>query len=177
MRLLCITDNFRAVERSVGQNVDMVQIRAKHLPARDLVTLVRRAVAVAGSKVLVNTRFDVALVCGAGGVHLPANSVAPSCIRLVAPRDFRIGVSCHTVEELKRAEAEGADFAVYGPVFATGDKRPIGLPGFAEGAAAVKLPVYALGGITWANAGLCLGAGATGVAGISLFEDSPLSPP
>jgi len=150
----------------------MIQVRAKELSARTLADLVRGAMASARqSRVLVNTRTDVALACGAHGVHLPAGSIAPETIRRIAPVDFLIGVSCHTVEELQAAEAEGANFAVYGPVFPSVTKPlvAIGIEAFREAAARVCLPVYALGGVTLANARQCMAAGAAGVAGISLF--------
>jgi len=149
----------------------MIQIRAKELPGFALYDLVRRALAIEGGNILVNTRLDVALACGAGGVHLPARSIAPSAIRVVAPKGFLIGVSCHTVEELQAAEREGADFAVFGPVFPSSTKTvdPIGIEAFRRAVANVRLPVYALGGVTTVNAQLCIDAGAAGIAGISLF--------
>jgi thiamine-phosphate pyrophosphorylase len=149
----------------------MIQIRAKQLSPRDLVNLVRRAAAIPGTRILVNTRTDIALACGAQGVHLPAGSIAPSTIRRIAPAGFLIGVSCHTVDELRAAENDGADFAVYGPVFASVTKSvvPIGLDALRNACTSVQLPVYALGGVTPANAPLCIDAGAAGVAGISLF--------
>jgi thiamine-phosphate pyrophosphorylase len=172
MKRYCITDSLEVAGRAAREGVEMIQIRAKQLSARDLMDLARSAVSVRGSaRILVNTRIDVALACGAQGVHLPAGSVAPSVIRQIAPPDFLIGVSCHTVEELRTAENEGADFAVYGPVFESVTKSvvPVGLDALRMATASVRLPVYALGGVTGANAESCIEAGAAGVAGISLF--------
>jgi thiamine-phosphate pyrophosphorylase len=172
MKRYCITDSLDVAGRAARDGVEMIQIRAKQLSARDLMDLARGAVAVRGSaRVLVNTRIDVALACSAQGVHLPAGSIAPSAIRQIATPGFLIGVSCHTLEELRAAENEGADFAVYGPVFESVTKSvvPIGLQALRVACASVRLPVYALGGVTTANAALCMEAGAAGVAGISLF--------
>jgi thiamine-phosphate pyrophosphorylase len=172
MKRYCITDSLEVAGRAARDGVEMIQIRAKQLSARDLMDLGRGAVSVRGSaRILVNTRIDVALACGAQGVHLPARSIAPSAIRQITPPGFLIGVSCHTVEELRAAENEGADFAVYGPVFESVTKSvvPIGLDALRIATASVRLPVYALGGVTAANASLCVEAGAAGVAGISLF--------
>ncbi|MGP0076633.1 MAG: thiamine phosphate synthase [Bryobacteraceae bacterium] len=172
MKRYCITDSLDVAARAARDNVEMIQIRAKELSARTLVELVRDAVAVARqSRILVNTRTDVALACGAHGVHLPAGSMSPEAIRRIAPPGFLIGVSCHTIDELRAAEREGADFAVYGPVFPSPTKSvtPIGLEAFRQAARSVRLPVYALGGITTENAAQCIQAGAAGIAGISLF--------
>jgi len=171
MKHYCITDSFQVAARAARQGVDLIQIRAKELSASALTDLVRSVVAAAGSNVLVNTRTDVALACGARGVHLPAGSIAPGRIRRIAPRGFLIGVSCHTIEELGAAEREGADFAVFGPVFASITKTvsPIGLDALRRATRSVRLPVYALGGVTKDNAPSCIEAGAAGVAGISLF--------
>lgn len=157
---------------AASHGVDMIQVRAKELAARALATLVHAVLAKsARTRVLVNTRTDVALACGAHGVHLPAGSLAPETVRRIAPSGFLIGVSCHTIAELQAAEREGADFAVYGPVFPSVTKSlaPIGIEAFRQAVAGVRLPVYALGGVTAGNAAQCIEAGASGVAGISLF--------
>jgi thiamine-phosphate pyrophosphorylase len=172
MMRYCITDSLEVAIRAASEHVDLIQIRAKEIPARALVRLAREAVANARqSMILVNTRTDVALACGAHGVHLPARSMSPDIIRRITSQGFLIGVSCHTIEELQAAEGEGADFAVYGPVFPSVTKpaAPIGIESFRQAAGSVRLPVYALGGVTAKNARQCIEAGAAGVAGISLF--------
>lgn len=167
MKRYCITESVEVVRRAFDAGADLIQIRAKELPARELMFLVDRAVAVAGRRVLVNTRTDIALACGAGGVHLPANS---PMVRRIVPAGFRIGVSCHSIAELQAAQAEGADFAVYGPVFESpGKGTPVGLERLREASRSVRMPLYALGGITERNAPLCIEAGAYGIAGIRFF--------
>ncbi len=173
MNRYCITDSVTVVASAASSAVSMIQIRAKSLSARALYHLTLEALKVAGqSKLLVNTRADIALAAGAHGVHLPANSLSPSSIRRIAPPGFLIGVSCHSLAELTAAAQESADFAVFGPIFLTPSKPtapPLGLEALREACARVPLPIYALGGITESNAPLCIEAGAAGIAGISLF--------
>lgn len=160
------------IARAMDQGVDLIQIREKDLCARELLALTRRALALPnrrGSKVLVNSRLDIALAVGADGVHLPAGSPGPRDLRQITPAGFLFGVSTHDLTELQAAEREGADFTVFGPVFA--DKpRALGIGVLRAATAAVSLPVFALGGVNASNADLCIAAGAAGVAGISMFQ-------
>jgi thiamine-phosphate pyrophosphorylase len=165
-------DVLRCIERSAADGVGLIQIREKDLSTRNLLGLTRLAldrVHRTFTRVLVNGRVDVALAAGAHGVHLPANSISPSRIRKIVPAGFTIGVSCHTLDEI-RAVRE-ADFVVFGPIFSSpGKQQPVGVGALAEAAAASVVPVFALGGIDESNAEQCLRAGAAGIAGIRMFQ-------
>ena len=170
-------DLLDCIARNLAAGVEWVQIREKDLSARELFDLTVRVLELPnpyGSKILVNTRVDVAIAAGAGGVHLPAGSPAARHGRVLSPAGFLIGVSCHTLDDVRAAEEEGADYAVFGPVFAPRSKvtalEPRGLEALGEAARAVRIPVLALGGITRENTLDCTRAGAAGVAAISLFQ-------
>ena len=170
--------------------VDYIQLREKNLDGRKLELLARKAIAAipAGSRcrLLINSRTDVALACGAHGVHLPASDLRASDVRAIFGRAGKvapvIGVSAHSVEEVASAEAHGADLAVLGPVFEKeGIQHPPGIellsracvrPNTATGA---RMPVLALGGITLENAHRAIEAGAAGIAGIRLFQQNDAS--
>ena len=169
-----LIDNIAA---NLTAGIEWIQIREKDLSARDLFDLIKQVLDLPNpcqSRILVNTRVDVALAAGAAGAHLPAGSPAPSAWRAIAPPGFLIGVSCHTLGEVRAAEAQGADYAVFGPVFAPRSKaaglEPRGVEGLAQAVRAVSIPVLALGGITAANAEDCVRAGAAGIAAISLYQ-------
>ena len=171
------------VRAAVDAEVPLFQIREKLMNARVLFELVVRAVSIAsGSKtrVLVNDRVDIALAAGAGGVHLTTRSLPARVVRSIcsAP-EFVIGVSTHSLEEVRAARDDGAEFVVFGPVFETASKRAFGPPqGLGKLRDVVRevegFPVLAIGGVTVENAGACIDAGAHGVAGISLFNNAEI---
>ena len=187
LRLCYITDRLALgtkpllplIQDAVRAGVDLIQIREKDMAARPLVELVRLAVECArgtATRVVVNDRLDVALALGASGVHLSMQSVPAQAIRPWVSDAFLIGVSCHSLEEAMAAESRGADYIVLGPIFATPSKlaygRPLGLGKLREVAARVQIPLLALGGIDIQRVKPCLAAGATGIAGISVFQNS-----
>jgi len=178
-RVDALVDRIGAAFRA---GVDWVQVREKRMPARALCALVERAARLpekGGGKLLVNERLDVALACGADGVHLPADSLPAGAVRRAMPRDFLVGASCHTVKEVEAAAREGASFAVLGPIFATpGKGPPLGVELLRQACGRVArlgLPVLALGGLTLENAAACLDAGAAGLAAIRLFQTTDVA--
>ena len=184
------------IAEAARAGVDYIQLREKDLPTRELEMLAREAVDIlrqlrTGNRelrtaLLINSRTDVALAAGADGVHLRSDDITPRKVRAIwkkcgagastrelSPREPPIGVSCHSSEEVKQAEADGATFAVFAPVFGKKDvpkAHPAGLAQLRE-ACKVQIPVLALGGITLENAKSCLEAGAAGIAAIRMFQE------
>lgn len=162
---------------AVAAGVSLVQIREKQLSARLLfeLTVAARDITInSETRILVNDRADIALAARADGVHLAAASLPAATIRNNFPRDFIIGVSCHSRAEVENAPRENADFAVFSPIFATPSKAEYGEPQGVERLRAVcsavkNFPVIALGGIDETNFKETLNAGASGVAAIRLF--------
>jgi len=151
-----------------------VQLRAKHLTAREQYELATQAAAVCGAQgvpLLINDRVDVALSVGAAGVHLPEAGLPIAAARKLLGTTALIGVSCHDAEGLARAAAQGADFVTLSPVFASPDKgEPLGVPAFRALVSTAKLPVYALGGISPARASQLRTSGCQGMAAISAIS-------
>jgi thiamine-phosphate pyrophosphorylase len=184
--LMLVTDRRRLGSRSLPAlareaaeaGVDYVQLREKDLGSRALVALAREVVAaVAGTPcaVLVNGRPDVAELVRARGVQLPERGLPVAEVRRAFPR-LLVGASCHSVEAAVRAEADGADLVVMGPVFATPgkDERLLGLQPLAAAARALRVPVHAIGGIDPSTAGRAVSAGARGLAAIRAFAAGPV---
>jgi thiamine-phosphate diphosphorylase len=152
----------------LNAGVDFIQVRERDASAKELARLVRAAMRVA--PVLVNDRADVAIACGAAGVHLRAGSVGPAEIRKLGR--LVVTVACHSAEDVEAAE--GADYALLAPIFSPLSKwdsrKPLELAELRRICTHSRVPVIALGGITPANERECSRAGAAGIAGITLFR-------
>lgn len=179
----------REASRWVADCIDLIQLREKDLPAADIAALARKILRTitqtdSPTKLLINSRPDVAIATAAHGVHLTA---APDELTINQVRGLYaaargsapiISISCHTLEDVHRARVDKADVILFAPVF---EKIIVGhliTPGQgldqlrAACLAASPIPVYALGGVTLENASACLEAGAAGIAGIRLFHQN-----
>jgi thiamine-phosphate pyrophosphorylase len=172
-RRLPVGDLPRLAAAAAAAGVDWIQVREKDLADGELARLagaVVQAVARTRTRVIVIGRPDVALLAGADGVQLPEDGLPVAAVKRSFPR-LVVGASRHSVEGARRAEAEGADFVLFGPVFASPGKeeRALGLAVLAEAAEALRVPVHAIGGVSADTAGAALGAGARGLAAIRPF--------
>jgi len=173
------------VAECVVAGVDYVQLREKDLSIRELESLAGEVMRLfppgVHTRLLINSRVDVALASGAAGVHLPSGDLPPSEARsLFATAGMThtvIGASTHSLQEVMCAESHGADLAVFGPVFEKDSHTSVnGLEKLREAcrrpAVSTPMPLLALGGVTTGNAAQCIEAGAAGVAGIRLFQEN-----
>lgn len=175
----------RKIGQAAQSGVDLIQLREKDLPAQELEELAHQVMQIvrrssAGTRLLINSRSDVALAVGADGVHLRSADISPQDARDIwrkagSKQNSVIAVSCHTEAEVAMAARSGADFAVFGPVFEKKDAsvRSGGID-MLRAACRHKIPVLALGGVTIQNAAMCVQAGAAGIAGIRLFQEGSL---
>lgn len=172
------------ISAAARTGVDFIQLREKDLSGRDLESLAHDAVAAVRTssrktRLLINSRADIALATGADGVHLRSADISPAEVRKIwrvsgAEREPVVAVSCHSGEDVARAAESGADFLVFGPVFEKADARATGLESL-HAVTRTNIPVLGLGGINIANAASCIEAGAAGVAGIRLFQEGDVA--
>jgi thiamine-phosphate pyrophosphorylase len=185
------------IAEATRANVHYIQLREKDLSTREIEQLARETAHIIQelraenrelrTRLLINSRTDIALAVGADGVHLRSDDITPFEARTVwtqarawnsqpAAPNPSIAVSSHTQVEVLRAQSQGVDFAVFAPVFEKKDGpdiEPAGLAALRE-ACQAKIPVLALGGVTLDNAASCLQAGAAGIAAIRLFQENKI---
>jgi thiamine-phosphate pyrophosphorylase len=166
-------------ERAIAGGADIIQLRDKSGDPRDTLLTARRLSELtrkSGTLFIVNDRLDIAMACGADGVHLGQGDMQPGTARQLAPPGFIIGVSVGTVEEALVAVHEGADYLALSPTFATFSKNDAG-PGHGlrrlrEIRRAISIPLVAIGGISCGNVHEVIAAGADGIAVISAVVDA-----
>lgn len=178
-RLLLVTDRTQAggrslpslIRQAVSAGLPAVQLRERDLSSRELLSLaheIRSITAVHAVPLIVNDRVDLMMALNLDGVHLRSDSLPPRSVRRLIGRGGLIGVSTHSVEDVRRANQGGADYVVFGPIFETPSKRPFGLPLglnlLADVCHQSSIPVIAIGGITRERVRPVRRAGAHGVA-------------
>ena len=167
------------VSAAARAGVDLIQVREGAVDDRVLAAVVSgcvRAVRGTRARVVVNDRLDVAVACGAQGVHLKSDSYPAARARAIAPARLLIGRSVHSAAEAIRAD--GADYVIFGAVFPTSSKpgqTPAGLAALEETIRATTRPVLAVGGVTLETVGAVARTGAAGVAAIGMFADHAAS--
>lgn len=166
-------------DQALRGGAPMVQLREKEGNLRylyDEAVIIQRLCRDYGALFIVNDRVDLAISVEADGVHLGQEDLPARMARSLMRPGMLLGISTHSVEEARDAEAAGADYIGFGPIFPTGTKtgtRPVvGLEGIRKVKTAVRIPVMAIGGITLDQVSDVIGAGADGVAVISAIVGS-----
>ncbi len=180
--MYAITDRHRCaptplvdvVSELLDAGVTTIQLREKDLDGTELIGLAQPIAELCRNyeaKLFINTNTRVAREVGAAGVHLPANAESVETVKARTGNSLYVGCSVHSLDAAQKREAEGADFLTYSPIYRTASKPgygpAVGVASLKEVAGNVKLPIFALGGITPARVTECLAAGAFGVAVMS----------
>ena len=167
------------VEAALAGGATALQLRLKRTSDRDALALARWAserARKAGALLFINDRFDLADLAGADGVHLGQDDVPPERIPAQLRERLLIGLSTHTLEQVRRSRSRPADYIGFGPVFGTASKEsewsPRGTALLAEAVAAAGRPVVAIGGIGLGNAGEVSRGGACAAAVISAIAEA-----
>ncbi len=178
-RLLLVTDRTQAAGRSIPSlirqairaGLSAVQLRERDLSTRELLPLAQEIQSITASHavpLIINDRVDLMMALNLDGVHLRSDSLPSGSVRQLIGSRRLIGVSTHSVEDVRRANLSGADYVVFGPVFETPSKRsfglPLGLDLLADACRQSSIPVLAIGGITCGRVRDVRRAGAHGVA-------------
>ncbi len=179
-RNLMTTDTLEeAVEAAIRGGVTVVQLREKDCSSAEFLEQAFRIKEItdrAGIPLIINDRLDVALAVDAAGVHVGQSDFPATVARRLLGPDKLIGVSAATVEEARKAEADGADYLGVGAMFATSTKtntRPVSMERLAEIRQTVSIPIVAIGGIQASNAAQFRGTGINGLAVVSAILAQP----
>ena len=180
-RALCLgRELLDVVSAAVRGGVSMVQLREKHCDSRDFVALARALVTLLAPKgvpLLINDRVDIALACGAQGVHVGQSDMAVADVRALLGSKALVGLSVETLEDIHAAEALAVDYLGVGPVFPTATKPdhcpPWGIEGLRKARLATQLPLVAIGSVKADNLSQVMATGMDGVAVVSALCSAP----
>ncbi len=167
------------LEGAIAAGCRMVQLREKEWPSGRLLPLAERLrgrCRAAGVTFIVNDRVDLAVAVEADGVHLGQDDLPPRVARPLLRPGMLLGVSTHSAEQARAAQAARADYVAVGSIFPTATKAGFELVGpglLRELRPEIRVPLIAIGGITAANVGEAIRAGADGVAVISAVCGAP----
>ena len=168
--LLTISE-LELAETLAGSGVELVQYRNKTGSSRQFFDVSRQlstALAPLGVRLIVNDRPDIALLAGAGGVHVGQEDLSVEDARAVCGADCWVGVSTHTLEQLAAADRTPADYIAFGPIFTTATKKNpdpvVGTELLRRARQLTKKPLVAIGGITLDRAAEVFRAGADSLA-------------
>ena len=172
---MAVTDGVEAGLRAVSRGATHLLLRMPEADLRAQYQALLELAAAATVPVLARSRTDLALAAGAAGVNLPEGDLPVAAARTLLGLGRMIGRSVHSLSGAAAAEAEGADFVLFGPVFETPSHpsgTPLGIEALEEAARTLAIPVLAIGGVVdHARGGTCLAAGAAGYAAIRLFRN------
>jgi thiamine-phosphate pyrophosphorylase len=157
--------------RRAAPRATILQLRAPQATARFISEEAASLVATSPVPVVISSRCDIAISSGAAGVHLPENDIPVAAARSLMG-ECLVGRSVHSIESALLAETEGADYVVFGPVWASSShpgSEPAGVSALSGVAHALHIPVLAIGGVTAERIAECHAAGAAGYAAIGLF--------
>ena len=156
--------------RAVNAGVRVVQLREKGMSKKDIykeALSIREITAKHNALFIVNDYIDIALAVNADGVHLGQEDMPVEEARRIMGRKKIIGISTHSLKQAVRAQDEGADYIGFGPMFDTSTKdagRPKGVKALIRIRQHIRIPIVAIGGITWENINDVLNAGADACA-------------
>jgi thiamine-phosphate pyrophosphorylase len=167
-----LQDPIDFVSRAAAAGLRAFQLREKDLPTRETLSLARKIKESSTCKLFINDRADIGVNSEADGVHVPETSWPVFRLRQIFPK-LLYGASIHSIDIARKAEDEGADFILFGPIFETPHKDAQGLSALQEITRHVNIPVFAVGGMTPERAKQCREAGAWGVAVIRNLLTAP----
>jgi thiamine-phosphate pyrophosphorylase len=168
-------DVWRMTQALCEGGVDVLQLRAKKIVKSEVERLARLMLPITrehGVPLVINDHLDVAAAVGSEGVHVGQDDDAVAKARAVVGSSCFVGKSTHSHAQAENAQAEGADYIGFGPLYATGTKPdyvPIGLNDIAEVHRRVWLPIFCIGGVNSARLDEVVAAGAKRVVAVSAF--------